>query len=193
MKSAYKYFTFTILLSLIFTSSFCQAQTDEESYCISKGGKVVEMKPRIQTRRGFMYGKSINYCHFNVPTKDGGSRLAILGLDTFGSDKPNLAATFAKKINIDIKKPIIGPYKLNSYNICSTLGGGNIGYLYNGGMFDETKGESEMCFFGDGSSISGWTLIYIGAGTFDEIKSNIRSEYLDVSIPQIQKSMLLDE
>lgn len=183
-----------IVLSLLCFVASTESSTDEESYCNNNGGKIVEMVPRIQTRRGFIYGKSINYCQFEVPTPEGGKRLAILGVDTFGSSKPNLAATFAKQINIDMKKPIIGPYKLNSYNICRTLGGGNIGYLYNGGMFDETKGESEMCFFGDGSSISGWTLIYIGAGTFDEIKSKIRSDVLDLSIPQLQKTdMFLDE
>jgi hypothetical protein len=71
-----------------------------------------------------------------------------------------------------------------SHNVCKNLGG-TLSLFAAPGSFTSPQGESDICVFGDGSMISGWTLIYIAneRNGYHLIKDNIPSQALPLFHP----------
>lgn len=143
------------------------------AYCIQSGGQVEAMQAEFSTPHGMVYGLTKQFCEFHV---DHGT--LSIGLETFASIQPNIAATYAKTLApLDKNSPLWkGDAGNPSFNVCKNLGGASIGSFSSGG-FANTLGQSDICVFGDASMISAWTLIYMAnhRNGYDEIKNLIRS------------------
>ena len=105
--------------------------------------------------------------------------IAQIGINSIESKKPNIAATLAKTLKpIDSQSSLLkGNYSNPSHNLCRNLGGSFIGFSADG-VFTNLQGESDMCVFGDGSMISGWTLIHIANERpgYEVLKNTIPSQ-----------------
>jgi hypothetical protein len=154
------------------------AQTSEENYCITRGGKVVSMVFQIGTSNGTEEGRIQRFCHL----LSSGGNLGIVGLDTFGSTTKTIAATYSKKLVLNPNIPIQGSSQQFAVNLCRNLGGSTSNFFYNGGFADQL-GQAGICFFGDGSAIASWTLFYIGIGSRNDIKNKIRSTPFNIPVP----------
>jgi hypothetical protein len=205
VKESYKKFNFTSSIILLFIitiiinikiancsnsnilkfleiKSSSSEEEDEISRCIKIGGKVKKMTAQIDTHIGFVDGLEKNFCFYETKLHN----LAIFGLETLGSKRPNMSATYVKGIKLRNKVEIPGPYGTPNMNLCHQLRGAMITFLANGGF--DRKGQSDICFFGDGSSISAWTLFYLGLGEiFQELKNDVISEPLLIDIPDVYK------
>jgi hypothetical protein len=173
---------FLEIKSLSPSSSTIPPSSEEEeiTHCIKIGGNVKKMTVQIDTHGGIINGLEKYFCFYETKSHN----LAIFGLEALGSKKPNIAATYIKSIKLVNKVDIPGPYGNTNMNLCHQLRGAMITFLASGG-FDK-KGQSDMCFFGDGSSISAWTLFYLGVGDiFQELKSQVKSEPLLIDIPDV--------
>ena len=178
-----------ILLIIITLSSLSQSNflenkdeppTDQETYCVKLGGEAKTMVAQYDTHAGWINGIQMKFCL--ILNQKG--NLGIFGLQTLGSEKPSLAATYVKTIQLEPNKQIPGPYGLNNMNLCHQLRGAMITFVTNGGYDD--KGQSDLCFFGDGSAVSGWTLYYLGiGGVFDGLKDKVLSEPLLIDLPNV--------
>lgn len=163
---------------MLFCASGYSSPTDPQNaqYCLQFGGTVEAIPMVYHMQGGLINGEAQDFCEFNI---DNGS--AAVGLKTFASKKPSIAATYIKIMpTIDEKsKLLIGPYSNPSWNLCKNLGGVLAGYVVLG-AYTNALGESDICVFGDGSMVSGWTLIYIANQRtgFDKIRSGIRSNTL---------------
>ncbi len=163
-------------------ASYAQAQSDEADYCQQAGGEVEIMPAQFSTSSGLITGNSRHFCRFNI---DNG--LLIIGLETFASKQPSIAATLIKRLG-DIADDAAlwkGNATNPSYNVCKNLGGAAIGFVTSGSFVD-TQGQSDICVFGDGSMVSAWSLIYMANHRtgYDEIKEKVRAEPLNIAIPE---------
>lgn len=145
-------------------------------YCEASGGAVEEMAVELSTKSGMVTGQSKLFCNFY--TNKG---FQAIGLETFSSDKPSIAATYIKKLK-DISKnsPLwLGQYSNPATNVCKNLGGAAVEFITNGG-FSNKLGQSGICVFGDGSMVSSWTLIYMANHRegYDAIKTAVKAEPL---------------
>ena len=174
---------FIFLLLLIFITTFGTLKCNEEDYekyCIEKGGSVTSKVALYDTKSGPVEGYTMKFCQipfFNF-------NQAIIGLETFASEKPSLVSTYAKNLVILPNQRVKGPFAHNGANLCYSLGGSSINFYVNGGFFD-SLGFWDICMFGDGSHISGWTLLYAALGTRSDIKDGIKGEVLNINIPNI--------
>ncbi|QAU23409.1 hypothetical protein EO087_04955 [Dyella sp. M7H15-1] len=147
--------------------------------CVMSGGKVITAVPQFDTE-SVVLGTPISICRFKEDTQ-----LAYVGLTTLDA-KPSIAATVAF-IKIDPNKPWKLPPQVNpGPALCSLLGGSSIAEYSNGGISTPTDGEVDMCYFGDGSSIGGNTLVYTLLGTEHSVKQAIQSKPLNITLPAIQ-------
>lgn len=175
-----------IIYSLTLTTSLPlfadQIDPAQSAYCVKAGGSVVEMTAVFSTARGNVSGYTKPFCLF---TPDNG-QLAI-GLETFASSEPSIAATFIKKLDsISTENKLWqGKYPNPSHNVCKNLGGAGVGFITSGG-FSDASGQSDICVFGDGSMVSGWSLIYMANHRegFDEVKDKVKAEPLVISTPK---------
>ena len=163
-----------LFISTSVSTAYADALDDELSaYCIQSGGQVEAMQAEFSTPHGMMYGLTKQFCEFHV---DHGT--LSIGLETFASIQPNIAATYAKTLGpLDKNSPLWkGDAGNPSFNVCKNLGGASIGSFSSGG-FANASGQSDICVFGDASMISAWTLIYMAnhRSGYDEIKNLIRS------------------
>jgi hypothetical protein len=167
------------LVSIVSSSIFADVVEDESYYCSSLGGTVEEMAVNFSTISGRVVGPSRLFCIF---TPDNGT--IAIGLETFASDRPSIAATYIKTLaEITPDSPLFtGTYSNPSHNVCKNLGGAMVGFLMSGG-FTDVKGESDICVFGDGSMVSAWSLIYMAnhRNGYDEVKEQVKSEPLNIS------------
>lgn len=165
------------------TLVFCDIAhaNNDELYCESAGGQVEKMQTQFITNSGQQLGFKKKFCTFR-----GDNYFASVGLKTFASKKPNLAATYIQELkSLEQGSPLFeGIYSNPSTNVCHNLGGTTITHITSGG-FANDLGQSDICVFGDGSMVSGWTLIYIANERegYDVIKNQINSESLSIKIP----------
>ncbi len=139
------------------------------------------MPSQFDTHSGHVYGNQKIFCTFQI---DQG--FIAIGLASFASKTPNIAATLIKKLPpIPPDSPLFnGSYSNPALNFCKNLGGSNIAFFANGGFANEL-GETDICVFGDGSMVSGWSLIYIANNRpgYDIVREKTRAESLDIDIP----------
>lgn len=174
------------LFYLILLAGFtCNIYANNLSYCQKNGGQVESMSVNYDTHAGMVKGWKKQFCTFDV---DNGGFIAI-GLETFASTKPNLAATFIK---IMPKFPqnsalLKGPYNNPSLNLCLHLGGASVSFNILDGGFRNHLGQNDICVFGDGSMVSGWSLIYMANGRkgYDAVKRAVKSKPLDINLPGV--------
>jgi hypothetical protein len=150
-------------------------------YCLSTGGKVVDLNAKFSTLSGDVDGLSKAFCQYQT---DG--NIEMIGLDTLASTSPSLGATYAKSLTLDPSRPLPEkPYANPSLNVCERLKGSSIAFYVCSGGFSNESGEYDICVFGDGSSISAWTLIYLANGDYPQIKALIKAQPMDITIPII--------
>jgi hypothetical protein len=170
-------------IAIASTSYASNKKLNETDYCINNGGKVEVMPAKFDTHSGYTYGLQKRFCTFQ---KDGG--FIAIGLNAFGSKKPNLAATYIKAMpTISKNSPLwSGEFENPSMNVCKNIGGSNIIYSVKGvgGAFENNIGDNDICVFGDGSMVSAWSLIYMANGRtgYEPVKNLIRSKPLDITL-----------
>ncbi|STX52889.1 Uncharacterised protein [Legionella busanensis] len=174
----------SILISLLFINlSYADEPNDQslKEYCEQSSGQVERMPAQFSTKTGLVEGFSKDFCTFKI---DGG--FIAVGLGTFASTSPNIAATFIKQLPpISHDSPLFkGKYENPSLNFCKNIGGASIAFLANGG-FSNALGQTDMCVFGDGSMVSGWSLIYIANGRkgYHLVRDKIKAEPLAIKMP----------
>lgn len=184
MKPNYQRKLVAVLLSAAFMSTASANPTKKEeyaAYCSQSGGVVEQMPAEITTGSGIVKGQTKMFCNFNIQ----GGFLAM-GLETFASDVPSIAATFIKKMSdiADDSTLLKGKYENPSANFCKNIGGANIGFVAGGG-FANDLGQADICVFGDGSMVSGWSLIYMATHRegYDEVKQKVKAAPMNIYIP----------
>lgn len=145
-------------------------------------GKVVDMVAMFATENGMVEGVTKKFCQYIFE-----GNLALVGLETL-STKPTLAATYAllEKAEPDTSFPE-DPYGNAAVKACETLHGSEIAFAVGGGSsgFNDDIGASDVCVFGDGSSISGWTIISMSTGARKDMRKHIRSKPMNIDIPEL--------
>ena len=154
--------------------------TDLETFCVKQGGDVKLMVAKYDTHKGWVDGITKKFCLFNDEINNS---LALFGLESLASHKSNFASTYIKTIKLYQSKEIPGPYGLVNMNLCHQLRGAMISFATDGGY--DKNGQADLCFFGDGSSVSGWTLYYIGLGYFENLRVKVQSEPLLIDLPDV--------
>lgn len=111
----------------------------------------------------------------------------MVGLESFASAKPNIAATLIKKLPaISFDSPLFkGKYNNPSLNFCKNIGGSSIPFTVISGGFANELGQSDICVFGDASMVSAWSLIYIANGRtgYELVREKIKAEPLHLRVP----------
>lgn len=155
---------------------------DWQAYCEQSGGVAEKMPVEFITPEGSILGNPRSFCNFYL--KDA---FIAIGLESFSSDKPSIAATYMKKMGEIADNSALweGSSFNPSQNVCTHLGGATVGFISDGG-FVNSLGQSDVCVFGDGSMVSGWSLIYMAnhRDGYDEIKSKVKASPLNITIPQ---------
>jgi hypothetical protein len=178
-----------IALSILSTSVFAVASETPEQilasskdYCYATGGTVVPMVAEFDTHAGYVKGITKDFCKYQNHENVG-----YVGLETL-STTPTLAATYTRKLVVTQERLLpTKPYKNPALNVCQLLHGSEIVFSVIGGGFNDSElGETDICVFGDGSSISAWTMIYAAVGVRKDIKRFIRSKPLNINIPSVQ-------
>ena len=181
MTLFYKKKLTVFLMFMSVASAYANKIVDYKVYCREAGGVVEEMPAEISTDNGVIKGQSKMFCNFNI---DHG--FISIGLETFSSNKPSIAATYIKSMDeIANDSPLWkGTYANPSANVCKNLGGATIGFVAGGG-FANQLGQSDICVFGDGSMVSGWSLIYMAAHRegYDDVKNKVKANPLNIHIP----------
>lgn len=173
----------SIFLALILLASNLYANTAEEQaeYCRNAGGVVETMNAEFLTPTGYVQGQSKIFCNFSV-----NEGFISIGLETFSADEPSIAATFMKKMRpIKDDSPLWkGKFTNPAHNVCKNIGGAGIGFVTSGG-FTNALGQTDICVFGDGSMVSGWSLIYMANHRegYDAVKEQVRAEPMDIPVP----------
>ncbi len=181
--------SFVLLNILLACSSLVYADNDVSSNpktCEQAGGKVIELRPLYEAHTGIVYGAPKEFCQFNNLRKGGLNE--IMGLDAFEATTPNFAETFVKKLKIlPLQKLPTKPFNDPALNVCLELGGSEVEFTIPEGAFvNNMNAQMDMCVFGDGSSISAWSLAYAARfPLLSKLRNNHNSEPLDISIPNI--------
>lgn len=183
-----------LLASAIFfsSSSFslvgdieAESQQYSRVHCQNTGGKVVQLTALFDTHSGYKNGVTKPFCQYTYGKKPYQS-IDIVGLETL-SNSPTIAATYIKRLSIDPHLPLpTTPYANPSLNVCLLLYGAEISYNVLDGGFSDKDGMSDICVFGDGSSVSAWSLIYAAENARSKVKDAIRSKPLAIDIPKVQ-------
>ncbi len=154
------------------------------AYCRAHHGTVESMRAEFNTSMfASKFGLSQAFCTFMEPNHG----FVAIGLKTYASKKPSIAATIIKNLGpINPKSSLwSGPHKNPSANVCQNLGGSEISY-YSAGGFSDQLGEGDICVFGDGSMVSGWSLIYMenGRAGYRALKNSVHAKPIHIHIPQ---------
>lgn len=171
------------ILSAVVTnvSAYTNKIDDYAAYCRDAGGVVEEMPAEIFAGNSWVKGQSKLFCNFHLH-----NAFIAVGLETFAADEPSIAATFMKEMGeITSGSPLWkGKYSNPSQNVCKNLGGASIGFITSGGFVNQL-GQSDVCVFGDGSMVSGWSLIYMANHRegYDDIKNKVKAPSLNIFIP----------
>lgn len=163
------------VMALVCAQEMHAGELNLNEYCVKNKGTVEVMNAQFDTDTGTRVGLAETFCTFII---DKG--FIVIGLKTFGSDKANIAASYIKTLpELKPDSPLWqGPYSNPSLNVCKNLGGANIGFNLPSGGFSNRLGESDVCVFGDGSMVSGWSLIYMAGhrAGYDKIKQAVHSQ-----------------
>ncbi len=178
-----EYWKYLFLTGLVIISS-CVYASDLEQYCRDQGGRVELMSTEFHSDSGPVEGFSKTFCTFNI---SGG--FINIGLATFASYKSNIGATWIKTLKPLTKdSPLLnGPYSNPSLNLCQNLGGSSVSFNVMSGGFKNHLGFSDVCVFGDGSMVSGWSLIYMANGRegYGVVKNAVPSKPLLIKPAQV--------
>lgn len=181
-----KYFA-SVLLSVVSIVTYAKNFNDasvapDVEYCAAAGGIVEEMSAEYSTASGKVLGNTKRFCTFNIE-----NGFVVVALSTFASDKPTIAATLIKKLpEIPSDSPLLkGQFNNPSLNFCKNIGGSSIAFFTSSGGYTDEKGQSDVCTFGDGSMVSGWSLIYIAnhRSGYELVREKTRAEPLAIKIP----------
>ncbi|GGI89665.1 hypothetical protein [Legionella impletisoli] len=175
-------------LAVLFSSTlvysahvFANDYDDHARYCQEKGGVVESMPAQYLVPGRYVNGASKDFCNFY-----GENYFASVGLETFSSDKPSIAATYIKRLGeIGIDSPLWkGEFSNPGTNVCKNLGGASITFITSGGFVNHL-GQAGVCVFGDASMVSEWTLVYIANHRegYDAIKEGVNAEPLNIRVP----------
>ena len=161
-------------------NAYAQVSNDKTAYCNSMGGVVQSMAVEDMTATGTIKGLSKKFCKFHID-----SGIVDIGLETYTTTTPNIAASYIKTLTAIDPKFLRGPYANPSHNVCKNLKGTMPSFVIEG-SFSDAEGQSDICVFGDGSMVSAWSLIYIVENRegYDLIKNTIRSAPLPINITQ---------
>lgn len=175
--------TFLISATCMSLVNAYASQIDDYAiYCTESGGVVEEMPVEINTSAGLVHGQSKMFCNFHFTNS-----FVAIGLETFSAAEPSIAATFIKKMEDITEASALwrGMYSNPSHNVCKNIGGATIGFVASGG-FSNSLGQTDICVFGDGSMVSGWSLIYLANHRegYDEIRNKVKAEPLNIYIPR---------
>ena len=167
---------------LITSASLAYASVKENTtYCKNKGGSVTPMTTWYSGPAGTTSGWTQLFCTFE---RDKG--YIVIGLETFASSHPNIAATYMKILPElgDNSSLFQGGAHNPSYNVCQNLGGTAMNYKQNGTFRSDGGGDSDICVFGDGSMVSAWSLIYMANHRhgYDEVKNSARALPLPLTV-----------
>lgn len=169
---------FLVCMSVLITDVYADSDEDYTPYCEAAGGQVEQMPAKINMEIGF----TKSFCHFTLKNAS-----VLIGLETFASDFPNIAATYMKNLKeITPDSPLWNGNSSNkALNLCKNLGGAEIGFVAGGGGFVDALGESDVCVFGDGSMVSSWSLYYMTSHRegYDAIKDHVKSHPLSIPMP----------
>lgn len=169
---------FLAVVSISYADGNRQAYID---YCLESGGQVEKMPAQFATHTGYIQGNSKRFCTFNI---DNG--FIAIGLASFSSTNPSIAATLIKKLPaIPFDSPLFkGKYSNPSLNFCKNLGGSSILFSVMSGGFTNELGQNDICVFGDGSMVSGWSLIYIANNRtgYHLIREKIKAAPLHIDV-----------
>jgi putative hemolysin len=186
----HRFFSFVMLYMIAFHGVAKSADpvnvdpVDDAQYCQQVGGLVEEMAMVYSTAQGIFYGIERSFCIFNV---DSGS--IVIGLSTFSSEKPSIAATYIKVLPAITENSTLwkGSYANPAWNVCKNLGGAESGFAVPSSYTDDL-GQSDICVFGDGSMVSAWSLIYMANHRegYDAVKAEVRAEPLFSKISRDQ-------
>ena len=173
---------FVLSSTMAFETNADTPLTDEASnYCTQAGGAVEAMPAMFSTASGGVTGLTHHFCTFHI---DNG--FIVIGLETFSSTSPSIAATYMKMLPEITKASTLlkGKYSNPSFNACLNLGGTTLGFV-SGGGFTNALGESDVCVFGDGSMVSAWSLIYMAnhRDGYDQIKNQVKADPMAIVIP----------
>lgn len=169
-----------LLTGMVFSQGVRADIVEESQYCEDKGGLVEMMPAEYQTAHGVRTGMAQPFCTFQI----NGGFIAI-GLSSFASKKPSIAASFIQTLAPIAKDSPLwrGKYANPGTNVCKNLGGANIGFNVPSGGFKNKLGQSDICVFGDGSMVSSWSLIYMANGRegYGKVKKAVRALPMTVS------------
>lgn len=169
------------VLSCFSMNAFANMHPEYDEYCTQSGGQVEWMPAEFLVNGTTVIGQSKSFCNFYLP-----DAFVSIGLETFSSPHPSIAATLMKSLKeIDANSPLMkGDHPNPSHNVCKNLGGATIGFVADGG-FANHLGQSDICVFGDGSMVSGWSLMYMANHRegYDEIKNQVKADPINIHIP----------
>ena len=155
-----------------------------KSYCHQSGGKVVQLTADFSSLGGSEHGITKKFCQYQYG-KQPNISIDTVGLDTL-STSPTIAATYVNELFMDPDRILpIMPYPNPSLNVCLALHGTEIAFSSMAGGFADKYGQSDICVFGDGSSISAWSLIYAATNQRLKVKAAVRSKSLHIEIPKV--------
>lgn len=162
--------------SLISTPILAKFKENMHLYCTKSGGVVENLTVRFSTPQGEVIGNSRKFCTFYI---DKG--VLQIGLETFASKNSSIAANYIKTLPEITEDSTLfqGSYTNPSHNFCKNLGGTMVSFVLTG-SFSNTLGQSDICVFGDGSMVSGWSLIYMANHRegYDAIKNKVKAKPL---------------
>lgn len=171
-----------VFLSIFMSFTAQAAPQAYIDYCNQQGGFAQDMAVQYTIGGVNVLGETKPFC-----TLVQGDGYIVIGLEAFASEKPSFAATYIKSLGeIDADSSLWeGEFFNPSVNVCKNLGGASISYLTSGG-FVNPVGQSDICVFGDGSMVSGWSLIYIANHRegYDLVKDKVRAAPLPIPMPQ---------
>lgn len=164
--------------SIISTPILASSKNNMDLYCTQTGGIVERLTVKFSAPQGEISGNSRKFCTFYI---DNG--IVQIGLETFASDTPSIAATYIKTLPeiTEDSQLFQGLYTNPSHNFCKNLGGTMASFVIPG-SFSNNLGQADICVFGDGSMVSAWSLIYMAnhRDGYDAIKNQVKAKSLDI-------------
>lgn len=181
IRNQFFHIAFVLILSCSSMNAVANAHPEHDEYCAQSGGQVEWMPAEFLINGNTVTGQSKSFCNFYLA-----DAFVSIGLETFSSALPSIAATWMKNLEeIDANSPLMkGDHPNPSYNVCKNLGGATIAFVADGG-FANHLGQTDICVFGDGSMVSGWSLIYMANHRegYDEIKNQVKADPMNIHIP----------
>jgi hypothetical protein len=164
-----------VILSLYGVAAQATTNADNADACVSHGGTVLKSYASLSGIQGL----ANTFC-----VLENADSIAMVDLQTLGSQRPSIAATYLLKgVDVDALPPTTGQNPGTAY--CKALEGSSI-TRYTSGGFVNPKGEDEVCVFGDGSMASIWAILYVSSNPgYLGIRAAIQSVPLPFGLPYL--------